>query len=301
MKPNSFNYVKARSLEDLLAILREDPDVKILAGGQSLVPMMNMRLAKPETLLDINDVDELQFIIAEHNHIRVGALTRYSELIDSNIINAKIPLLSDVVKHIGYIAIRNRGTIGGSVVHNDPSAEIGVALICLGAEVVLLNCDAEERLVPLDQFFITTYLTDIAANEVLREIRIPIPPAGTGYSFREVSRRVGDFAMVNAAALVQVSERGEITNLSFSIGGIGDVPTRIGLDPLIGHGPIEDSRLDAVVSDVTAGIDPASDNVAGGEYKRHLAGVLLRQTVLEACDRASRSRSLSNSGENGDE
>lgn len=282
MKPNSFNYMKASSLEGLLTTLRENADVKILAGGQSLVPMMNMRLANPGTILDINDVVELQFIVQEHDYIRVGALTRYNDIIDSQVINATIPLLSDVVKHIGYIAIRNRGTIGGSVVHNDPSAEVGVALICLGADVVLLNCDSEERVVPLDQFFVTTYLTDIAPNEVLREIRIPIPPPKTVHSFKEVSKRIGDFAMANAAALIEVSDDGEISKLSFSFGGIGDVPMRVDLDALVNTGPLEESRLDEVVSDVLAEIDPESDNVAGGEYKKQLAGVLLKQAVFEA-------------------
>lgn len=286
MKPPVFNYVKAGSLEGLLSILGENADVKILAGGQSLVPMMNMRLARPETIVDINDVVELQFIADNHNTIRIGAMTRYSEIISSDMINANIPLLADVVKHIGYIAIRNRGTIGGSVVHNDPSAEVGVALICLGADVVLLNSDAEERVIPLGEFFITTYLTDIAPNEVLREIRIPIPPIGTGHSFKEVSKRVGDFAMANAAALVQVGDRRDITHLSFSFGGIGEVPMRVNLDALVNQGELEENRLDDVVIDVLADISPESDNVAGGAYKKQLAGVLLKQAVLEAYNKS---------------
>jgi len=289
MKPCAFSYVKASSLDNLLAILSDNSDAKILAGGQSLVPMMNMRLARPEMLIDINDVTELRFITEEQDHIRVGALTRYNEIIESDLIKAKIPLLSDVTEYIGYIAIRNRGTIGGSLVHNDPSAEIGVALVCLGAEVVLVNSDAEERVVPLDQFFITTYLTDIAPDEILREIRIPIPAAHSGHAFKEVSRRVGDFAMANAAALMQVGTGGEITSLSFSFGGIGDVPMQIDLNALVDNGPLVEEKLDQAVTKVLREIDPESDNVASGDYKKQLAGVLLKQVVSEAYDRATNS------------
>jgi len=285
MKPCSFDYVKVNSLNELLHLLGNSSNSKILAGGQSLVPMMNMRLAQPEMLIDINDLSELKYILREGNQIRIGAMTRYYELEESEIINKDIPLLKEAIAYVGHCAIRNRGTIGGSVVHNDPTAEVGVALACLGAEVVLLNDEGKERVAPLENFFITTYLTDIASNEILKEIRISIPGKKSGCSFQELNKRFGDFAIVNAAGLIQTDASGQILSASCSFGGVGETPFRVNVDGIL-NSKLDDKILDQIVGQAVGEIDPQSDNVASGEYKKDVAGVLLKQCLLEAYEKS---------------
>ncbi len=207
MKPKAFDYVRVDTLPALFAALQTHDNAKIIAGGQSLVPMMNFRVAQPEVLVDINGIEALRHIQRDGMQLRIGAMVRYQDLIDSPQVRACLPLLVEALGHVGYPAIRNRGTLGGSVVHNDPSAEGGVALRCLGAELVVASATGE-RVVPIAEFLVTTYLTDIAPHEVLTEIRIPVPGPRTGSAFREVAKRVGDFAIVNVAALVSVDARG---------------------------------------------------------------------------------------------
>lgn len=286
MKPNAFHFIKVDSLADLLGVLKARDDVKIIAGGQSLVPMMNFRLAQPETLVDINGVIELRHITKEHDRIRIGAMTRYREILQSPIVQQDLPLLAAAAKHIGYPAIRNRGTVGGSLVHNDPSAEMGVALSCLGAEVMIVNGDGDARSVPLDQFFVTTYLTDIGPSEVLTEIRVPVPAPGSGYAFEEVSKRVGDFGIVNAAALIRRDPAGRVLGAAFAFGGIGECPLRLDIEPLIRGKCLDATLVDQIVAWMQGQIDPQNDNVASGGYKRHLGGVLMKRCLLEACAKA---------------
>ncbi|MCC7122357.1 MAG: xanthine dehydrogenase family protein subunit M [Gammaproteobacteria bacterium] len=281
MKPKAFEYVRADTLAVLLQALAAHDGAKIIAGGQSLVPMMNFRLAQPEVLIDINGIAELNHVTSDGAVIRIGAMTRYRDLLDSACLNARIPLLAAAVRHVGYPAIRNRGTLGGSLVHNDPSAEAGVVLTCLGAELLVVCAGAERRL-PLAEFFVTTYLTDIAQNEVLTEIRVPIPPAGAGFAFKEVARRVGDFAIVNVAAQIGSNAQGEVTSLSLALGGVAETPIRADVEGSL-LGRLIDMPLAArVAAEVDAMIDPQDDNVARGDYKRHLAGVLVKQALLEA-------------------
>jgi 2-furoyl-CoA dehydrogenase FAD binding subunit len=285
MKPCSFDYVKVNSLNELLQLLGTSTNAKVLAGGQSLVPMMNMRLAQPEMLIDINGLSELDYIVKEGNQVKVGALTRYCKLEKSEIINQYLPVLKEAIGYVAHCAIRNRGTIGGSLVHNDPTAEVGVALTCLGAEVVLLNDAGKERIIPLENFFITTYLTDIAANEILKEVRIAIPGGKSGFSFQELSKRFGDFAMVNAASVVQTDNSGQVISASCSFGGVGETPGRVNVDGVI-MSKMNEEILDQVVAQVLGEIDPQSDNVASGEYKKDVAGVLMKKCLLEAYERS---------------
>ncbi len=281
MKPKSFDYVRVDTLPALFAALAAHDTPKIIAGGQSLVPMMNFRVAQPEVLVDINGVEELRHVVRDGELLRVGAMTRYRDVIDSPLVRESLPLLVEALGHVGYPAIRNRGTLGGSVVHNDPSAESGVALCCLGAELVVASAEGE-RVVPIAEFFVTTYLTDIAPHEVLTEIRIPLPAPGTGSAFREVAKRVGDFAIVNVAALVTVDARGEVSAVSLALGGVAETPVSIEVGPAVLGRPLDAMRAAEAARLVDAASDPQDDNVASGEYKRHLAGVLVKQALLAA-------------------
>ena len=281
MKPKPFDYVRVDTLPALFAALAAHDNAKIIAGGQSLVPMMNFRVAQPEVLVDINGVESLNHVGRDGDRLRIGAMVRYQDLIDSPLVRESLPLLSEALGHVGYPAIRNRGTLGGSVVHNDPSAEGGVALCCLGAELVVASA-AGERIVPIAEFFVTTYLTDIAPHEVLTEIRIPVPAPRTGSAFREVAKRVGDFAIVNVAALVRVGAEGKVNAVSLALGGVAETPVSINVGPaVLGH-PLDAARAAAAARLVDAASDPQDDNVAGAEYKRHVAGVLVKQALLAA-------------------
>jgi CO/xanthine dehydrogenase FAD-binding subunit len=232
-------------------------------------------------LVDINAIADLNHVTRDGPAVRIGAMTRYRDLLDSAVVDAAIPLLAAAVRHVGYPAIRNRGTLGGSIVHNDPSAEAGVALCCLGAELLIV-CEGAERRLPLEDFFVTTYLTDIAQHEVLTEIRVPIPPAGTGHAFKEVARRVGDFAIVNVAAQIGSDAQGAVTSVSLALGGVAETPIRADVERSLLGRRIDAALAVRVAEEVDGTIDPQDDNVARGDYKRHLAGVLVKQALLEA-------------------
>lgn len=281
MKPKAFDYVRVDTLPALFAALQAHDNAKIIAGGQSLVPMMNFRVAQPEVLVDINGIEALRDVQRDGMQLRIGAMARYQDLIDSPQVRACLPLLVEALGHVGYPAIRNRGTLGGSVVHNDPSAEGGVALCCLGAELVVASADGE-RVVPIAEFFITTYLTDIAPHEVLTEIRIPVPARGTGCAFREVAKRVGDFAIVNVAALVSVDVRKEVSAVSLALGGVAETPVAIDVGHAVLGRPLDAVCAMEAARLVDEAIDPQDDNVAGAAYKRHLAGVLVKRALLAA-------------------
>lgn len=281
MKPKSFDYVRVDTLPALFATLAAHDNAKLIAGGQSLVPMMNFRVAQPELLVDINGIEALRHVVRDGEVLRIGAMARYRELLDSPLLRENLPLLVDALAHVGYPAIRNRGTLGGSVVHNDPSAEAGVALCCLGAELAIASAE-DTRIVPIAEFFVTTYLTDIAPHEVLTEIRVPVPAPRTGWAFREIAKRVGDFAIVNVAALVTADARGETTAVSLALGGVAETPVRIDVAAALLGRPLDAARAAAAARSVDEAIDPQDDNVASGEYKRHLAGVLVKQALLAA-------------------
>lgn len=281
MKPKAFDHVRVDTLAALFAALAVHDNAKIIAGGQSLVPMMNFRVAQPEVLVDINGIEALRHIQRNGMQLRIGAMVRYQDLIDSPQVRACLPLLVEALGYVGYPAIRNRGTLGGSVVHNDPSAESGVALCCLGAELVIASAEGE-RVVPIAEFFITTYLTDIAPHEVLTEIRIPVLPPRTGSAFREVAKRVGDFAIVNVAALVSVDARTEVSAVSLALGGVAETPVAIDVGRVVLGRPLDAVSAMEAARLVDEAIDPQDDNVAGAAYKRHLAGVLVERALLAA-------------------
>src|SRR5690625_1335509 len=207
MKPAKFNYFKPKTLDETFRLLdKYGFEAQILAGGQSLVPTMNLRLAEPEYIIDINGISDLYYINLKDNELRIGALTRQSELERSKLVKDHCKLLHRAVPYIGHFQTRNSGTIGGSIVHADPSAELPLILTTLGGSVVISSSDGE-RVVDAEDLFITYLTTDILSNEVLTEIRIPTDDSTCGVSFQEVVRRHGDFALVSVAAYVVVDEQ----------------------------------------------------------------------------------------------
>src|SRR5215467_3832990 len=227
MKPAAFEYVVVDSVTRALAALSEaDGEAKILAGGQSLVPMLNFRLVKPAILVDINRIPNLAFIEETDHEIRVGALTRHHQLEISPVIARHLPVLSAAMTHVAHLAIRNRGTIGGSLSHADPAAELPMMAVLLGAKLHIVS-GRGRRIVEAGDFFRDALTVDLAEDELLTEIHLPKLPSRTGWGFEEVARRAGDFALAAVATTVTVSGV-TMKEARIALTGVGRTPVRAG-------------------------------------------------------------------------
>ncbi|WP_085507102.1 FAD binding domain-containing protein [Thalassobacillus devorans] len=287
MKPAKFDYHRPDNLPDALRLLDEAGfDGKIIAGGQSLVPIMNMRLATPECLIDINGLTDLDFIECKDHVVKIGAMTRQSQVEDSEVVGQNIPLLKEAVPFIGHVQTRNRGTIGGSIVHADPSAELPLVLMTLGGKVKISSGD-EERIVDAEDFFITYLTTDLMPTEILTEIHIPVWEGQTGHSFMEVARRHGDFALVAASCQMAVDEVGRIGNVRLALGGVEAIPFLIeDAQTVLCGEQLTEGLIEQLAEIVGESVEPESDLHASEEYRRHLAKVLTSRTLRQAYERA---------------
>jgi carbon-monoxide dehydrogenase medium subunit len=279
----AFRYERADDLPAACAALRRHGEgARVLAGGQSLLPMINVGLATPEVLVDISRVAEAREITASDGYLSIGALVTHRELIASEVARAAQPLLGAAAAHIGSARIRNRGTLGGSLAHSDPAAELPVVMTALGASYELTDGRAE-REVRAEEFAITVFTTELEPDEILLAARVPVLGPGWGWSFREVSRRRGDFALVSAAALVRTAG-GILVEARLALGGAADRPVRLAA--------VEASLAGAARGQIAArigpieGISPVTDTGASAEYRRHLARVLAVQALEEACARS---------------
>ncbi len=270
MKPAAFDYVRAESVAEALDVLaQEGPDARILAGGQTLVPMLSMRLARPRVVIDIMHLPELNRIERTSGMIRVGAAIRQGELERQNDLVSTQPLLAAVLPWIGHAQTRSRGTVCGSVAHADPSAELPLVLVALGGEIELRSRRRSRR-VAAATFFAGTMTTDRQDDELVEAVRFPTARSGSGYAFREIGRRHGDFAIVACAAVVD-AQRAQL-----AVGGVADRPVARQL-PLPGDPALEDA-LDAFAWD----LDARDDLHATATYRRQLVRQLGRQTLEEA-------------------
>lgn len=282
MKPPIFDYVVADSVEGAIAALAvAGGEAKIIAGGQSLVPMLNFRLAHPRVLVDINRLKELAFIEETPHAIRVGALTRHFTLETSPVIAAHLPVLTAAMQHVAHLAIRNRGTIGGSLSHADPAAELPMMALLLDAKIKIRS-PAGERAEHARDFFRSALTTSLASDEIVTEIVFPKLVPQSGWAFREVARRDGDFAIASVAA-VFVVRGGRISEARIALTGVGDTPLRApAAEALLAGKNLDDRLLADVVSSVRAALSPNTDLHASADYRRHLAGVLVSRVVTEA-------------------
>ncbi|GGG25942.1 FAD binding domain-containing protein [Paenibacillus abyssi] len=288
MKPASFDYFRPSTVEEAFQVLSQSgDDGKLIAGGQSLIPIMNMRLSAPSCLIDINGLKELSYIRADDEWIRIGALTRQREVERSALIREKSPLLTEAVPFIGHMQTRNRGTVGGSVVHADPTAELPLSLLALNGRVVIASAD-EKREVELSDFFITYLTTDIMPHEMLTEVKIPVAAVPMGFSFQEYSRRHGDFALVAAACVIDTDLEGRISAARLVLGGVDAVPilAEEAMDALIGE-TLTESLLDKAGDLACMNVDPEGDLHATREYRRHLAGVFAKRAIMAAYEKAT--------------
>jgi carbon-monoxide dehydrogenase medium subunit len=287
VKPAPFEYVAPESLEEAISLLGEHGEVgKILAGGQSLGPLLNMRLASPEVLIDINRLDELSYIRQRDGHLEIGALARQRTVERSQSIPRKWPLISDAMPYVGHLTLRNRGTVCGSLAHADPAAELPAVATALDAELHVLGPKGE-RTVPATDFFVSYMTTNLEPEELLAEVRFPPPQPHTGHAWFEIARRHGDYALVGVAAVLKLREDGECDSARLVYTGVASVPfdARESAELLVGEQPSED--LFAEVAGLAAkASEPGSDVHASGGYRRHLVGVLTRWALGKALKRA---------------
>ena len=288
MKPPPFDYLAPASVEEALALLGDlGEGARALAGGQSLVPLLNFRLVRPRHLVDLNGLTELAGIREDDGQLVIGAMTRQRAVERSALVRARCPLLAEAMPQIGHVQIRNQGTIGGSLAHADPAAELPAVVAALDGELVLRSARGQRVLKP-EEFFVTYFTTAAAPAELLVEVRLPAMPPRTGSAFVEVSRRHGDFALVGVAATVTVDEAGVCTGSALALTGVGRTPVvaREAARALVGVKPTAEA-VDDVGRRVADAVRPDSDLHASSEYRKHLAGVLTRRALARAAERVA--------------
>jgi CO/xanthine dehydrogenase FAD-binding subunit len=290
LKPAVFEYHRPVKLQDALAVLKEFGDEgKILAGGQSLMPLMNFRLAQPAHLIDINFIEGLDSIRSEKGFIKIGCLARQSSVLNDALVRKRCPLLADALAYVGYEPIRNRGTFCGSLAHADPAAELPAVLLALDGFVTVASARNTRDIAARD-FFQSYLSTALSSDEMVLEASVPEMPPGAGWAFTEFARRLGDFAIVGVAVLL-VFDRERIIDARIGLTGVGDKPWREHKleEALIGKAPSPD-LFSKVAGEVAASISPGSDIHASASYRRSLASVLTRRALTEAWGKAHNPR-----------
>jgi aerobic carbon-monoxide dehydrogenase medium subunit len=287
MKPPRFEYHLPRTLRGALEDLKNLKNARLIAGGQSLMPMLNFRLTYPDHLIDLNGVDGLAYIREEDNEVFIGAMTTQRTIEFSKIIKRRLPLISEAILSVGHRQTRNRGTIGGSLCHLDPAAELPLVAAALEATVVVSSIEGE-RSVKLIEFAAGIMNPAIQSNEIVTEIRFTPWPQGHGWAFTEYSRRKGDFAVVAAAALVALGPGGRIERISLAVGGLGPVPLRITGAESVLLGQLPDPSLFLMATAHCSNITPLDDPFAPGWYRSMIAPGLARKVLETACNRAAR-------------
>jgi aerobic carbon-monoxide dehydrogenase medium subunit len=284
MKPAKFDYYDPTSLEEALALLdTHQGDGKVLAGGQSLMPLLNMRLARPNIVVDINRIRELNYVRASDGGIAVGAIARQRALQTEKLIAERVPILEESAYYIAHPQIRSRGTICGSIAHADPAAELPALALALDAEMTLTSAKAA-RTVSAETFFQSFFTTALEANEILTEVRFPAPPKDSAWSVLEISRRHGDFAIAGiVAGLTLESDRQVIRSARLVYFGVGPMPIRVKAaeDALIGQAATEPA-FEAAAQCAKQGIDPSNDIHATEEYRRAVAATLTKRALRAA-------------------
>lgn len=293
MKPAPFEYVAPGSVEEALSVLQENvSDGRILAGGQSLIPLLNLRLAKPRVLIDLNFLSGLDGIDETPEFLSIGAMTRQSNIERCTAVQQSCPLLAEAIRYIGHVAIRHRGTIGGSLAHNDPAAELPAVALVLDAKFEIVR-RGEKRAVAAEDFFVDYFTTALGPGEMLHNILLPPLKPSSGYALEEITRRHGDFAIAGVAVVVDLEESETIRDSRIALFGVAPTAVRARAveAALQGQKPNADLFRDAaaLLSDT---LDPPSDIHASSAYRKRAAAVLTAR-ALERALRRSRERRLS--------
>ena len=287
MKPAPFKYLAPTTRQEAIDALRQyGPEAKVLAGGQSLVPLLAMRLARPSVIIDLNRAPDLAFIRSTQTGLTIGAMTRQRVAETDPIIAARAPLLAESLRWVGHPQIRTRGTIGGSLAHADPSAELPAVAELLGARFVLASARGE-RVLDAKRFFLGYLTTALAPDELLTQVRLLAQPPDAGWAFYEVARRHGDFALVGVAALVRMDGDGRCVAVRLAFTGVGGGPVRVSeAEAAVTGKRVTDMTAAEAARIVEGALDPDSDIHASAAYRRHVAGVLAARALMQAARRA---------------
>jgi len=283
--PAPVEYERATSVDNALALLeRYGPEARLVAGGHSLLPMMKLRLARPEVLIDINDLTDLSYVKVEGGELRIGAMTRHRELLDSPVGWEHYPILRDAERVIADPIVRNRGTVGGSICQADPSEDLSAVFAALGAQAVIRSSSGE-RVVSMEDFHVGAYTTAVGPAEILTEVRVPIR-TNTGSAYEKVERRMGDWAVVAAGAFVSL-DGDRIADASIGLAAAGAEHFRVpAADAALRGAPATEETFATAAQLVSDGCDPVSDQRGPADYKRHLAGELAKRALRRATARA---------------
>ena len=282
MKPPVFEYHAPASVEEAIELLgRYGGEAKLLAGGQSLMPLLNFRLSRPAALVDLNAIPTLAYIQEEDGHVRLGAMTRQRRIEFSPVVKRALPLLAEATTLVAHLPIRTRGTIGGSIAHADPSAEYPAVLTALDGVVIVRGSSGERTLTPSELF--RSYLTtSLGPDEILIEVRLPAMPAGAGFAFEEFSRRHGDFALAGIAAMI-VGQGQRCTSARLATAGAGPTPIRLrDAEKILERDGLSNAAIAAAGERAAELVEPDSDIHASADYRRHLVRVLTARAVRRA-------------------
>ncbi len=282
MKPAGFDYFRPETLDEVLSLLDEfGADAKILAGGQSLVPLMNMRLAQPQVIIDINDIAEAEDIKEGYQELEVGALVRQRALSRYTGKDSTWELLRLGLGHVGHPQTQNRGTVGGSIAHADPSAELPLLFLTMGGEAEIWNLHGSRK-VPAEQFFQFVFSTVVQPHEFLKAIHWKRPAVQAGFGFYEFSRRRGDFAIASAAAIVEIDRQKCLTRIRLGLGGVASTPLLAeGVDKLYGT-TWSTREIEGWLTTVRSDLDPPEDSMVKADFRRHLAGLAAAKAFSSA-------------------
>jgi aerobic carbon-monoxide dehydrogenase medium subunit len=289
MIPPAFEYLRPKSIPEAIAFLQQYGDnAKILSGGQSLIPMMKFRLARPGYLVDINRISGLSYIKEEGGYLKIGGLTREAELENSPLILSKYPIISDTARTIADPQVRNMATLAGNLAHGDPANDHPATMLALGAQVVAVGPQGE-RVLPIESFFVTLFTTELQHDEIVSEIRIPVPPPGSGGAYLKLERKVGDFATAGVAAQVTVDSGGICQNAGIGLTNVGATPIKaVKAEESLRGRKLDESSI-AQAAQLAAGeAEPSSDLRGPAEYKRGLVMELTRRAVTRAYERAAK-------------
>jgi len=285
--PSNFDYYRPATLAEAVALMaRYGEEARPLAGGQSLIPLLKLRLANPAVIVDLNGIPELSYVREEGDRLVVGALTCHSEVEDSEIIRSRYPAIEDAVRHIGDAQVRNRGTIGGSLVHGDPSGDWGPVLLALGGELRCFGRDGE-RVISASEFFTAMYETARQPNEIMTEVRIVRAQPNAGSAYLKLERRSGDFALVGAAVSLVLDENGVCIEAGVGLSGAGPTYVKgIAAERILRGSRLDETVIREAAASLDAEMDPYSDARAPADYKRAMAKVFFQRAVELAHRRA---------------
>jgi aerobic carbon-monoxide dehydrogenase medium subunit len=289
MIPQSFEYFRPQSISEAIALLQEHGEgAKILSGGQSLIPMMKIRLARPECIIDINRLADLHYVKEEAGFLKIGGLTREADLETSDLIRSKYPIILDTAASIADPQVRNMATVGGNLAHGDPANDHPATMLALEAEIVAVGQHGE-RIIPIKDFFLSVFTTALVHGEILTEIRIPIPPAGSGGAYFKLERKVGDFATAGVAAQVTVDGAGACQRAGIGLTNVGATPIKATRAEgfLVGK-TVNKQQIDQAAQLAAEQAQPSSDLRGPAEYKVSMVRELTKRALVRACERAVR-------------